>query len=453
MFWMGSDPVDEYFDDKSDFIVIDMRCGRVVGCMVDIHVYSSSTTLVRSSALLALLDAILWKYFNNTRQPFSILILGKVYYVITSPLDVTSFYSNTTTLSWDGFLNYTLHSFGVSPKRLEDLWARPEETTVVNPYCKCLIHLMQDLHKQHLLPDPTFGGLIKKYKASLRDITSWDELIDKHGLAASSARNPFSLYDLCAQVMIDATQLSLFDPILFAIDPTMTDDMRTFTDQLWKLMYDSPFLGFREIKALREKYTRAFSIYQRLPKEMRRKEAWIVTTLIDQYKQRNIHEDDIAAMLFMLHTALIEETSAVVSDNGDIDMGYLVERCPLLRSVYNEALRLRKRDLAFRKVETDTQVGDKVLKGGNFALVPMCQLHDDAGMFGADSDRFDARRFEERTELTSCASFKPYGGGKTYCPGRFFAMQEIFSFVAVMLNRYNAQLEFSSQTFPRMRAH
>lgn len=229
------------------------------------------------------------------------MILGKIYYVITSPIDATDFYSNTATLSWDGFLNHTLHAFGVSPKRLEVLWTRPAETTALNPQGKCLIHLTQDLYKQHLLPGHALKGLLEKYKVSLKALTSWEKLSEKHGVIASSPRNSFSLYDLCAQVMIDATQLSLFDPILFAIDPTMTENMRTFTDELWKLMYDSKVLNSRKIKMLREKYTRAFLIYQRLPKEMRREEAWIVTTLIDQYRQLGIHEDDSAAMLVMVY--------------------------------------------------------------------------------------------------------------------------------------------------------
>lgn len=101
--------------------------------------------------------------------------------------------------------------------------------------------------------------------------------------------------------MIDATQLSLFDPILFAIDPTMADKMRTFTDELWKLMYESPILDSKEIKALREQYTRVFQIHQRLPKDVRKEEAWIVTALIDEYRQRGIHEDDSAAMLVIVY--------------------------------------------------------------------------------------------------------------------------------------------------------
>lgn len=38
-------------------------------------------------------------------------------------------------------------------------------------------------------------------------------------------------------------------------------------------------------------------------------------------------------------------------------------------------------------------------------------------------------------------SYKPYGGGKAYCPGRFFAPQEIFGFVALLVHLFDIQLD------------
>ena len=121
---------------------------------------------------------------------------------------------------------------------------------------------------------------------------------------------------------------------------------------------------------------------------------------------------------------------------------------PLLRAVYHESLRLRKRDLAYRKVEHDTMIGGRRLRGGNFAMVPMCQLHDNEREFGADTATFSPRRFLNRKELTSSPSYKPYGGGKTYCPGRFFAMQEIFAFVALLIHRSNIRPAYPGQKMP-----
>ena len=110
---------------------------------------------------------------------------------------------------------------------------------------------------------------------------------------------------LCGDVLFDATQAALYDPVLFRIDPKMTDVMQTFTDELWKLLYPCPRIDAKEVKRLRAQYTRAFLTYMRLPKEARRDEAWLITTLIDQYKELNIDEDDAAAMLVMVYWASV----------------------------------------------------------------------------------------------------------------------------------------------------
>ena len=93
----------------------------------------------------------------------------------------------------------------------------------------------------------------------------------------------------------------LFAQILFAIDPNITKNMPKFTDELWKLMYPSKFIDSQSVAAIRAQYTRAFLIYQRLPKDLRRGEAWVVSTLIDQYRELGIDEEDSAAMLVMVY--------------------------------------------------------------------------------------------------------------------------------------------------------
>jgi hypothetical protein len=229
------------------------------------------------------------------------MVAGTKYYIITSPSDATEFYSNISTLSWDGFLNETLMGFGVDATRLDVLWKKPLATSAVNPAGKCLIHLTQDLYKQHLLPGPTFSTLIGKYKTAVNQLMSWEWVSSCYGLATAKKTDTISLYDFCSTTMIDATQMTLFDSILFAIDPNMTSKMRQFTDELWKLMYPSPFLDSKEVAAIREQYSKAFLIYQRLPKELRKGEAWVVSTLIDQYKELGINEHDSAAMLVMVY--------------------------------------------------------------------------------------------------------------------------------------------------------
>jgi hypothetical protein len=238
-----------------------------------------------------------------TREPFAISVAGSKYYVITSPEDVGEFYKNTSTLSWDGFLNETLATFGVASERLGVLWRIPEVPTLINPARKCLIHLTQDIYQQHLLPGPRFSTLTTKYKAALNQLLTWESLTSTFGLPVSSKTIQVSLYDLCALVLIEATQLTLFDPVLSKIDPTMTRNMRRFTDELWKLFYPSRWVKSGEVMAIREQYTRAFLEYQKIPQSRRKEESWVVSTLIDQYKQFAIDKQDSAAMLVMIYWA------------------------------------------------------------------------------------------------------------------------------------------------------
>ena len=93
-----------------------------------------------------------------------------------------------------------------------------------------------------------------------------------------------------------------------------------------------------------------------------------------------------------LHTSIQKETLPAVS-NEDLDMHHLANSCPLLRSVYYEVLQLRKRDLAFQKVEYNTELGNKCLHGGNFTIIPICQLHDNEDVFSFNALTFDPERF------------------------------------------------------------
>ena len=51
---------------------------------------------------------------------------------------------------------------------------------------------------------------------------TWEKLSSRYSLADVSEIRMVSLYDMCSNVMIDATQMTLFDNVLFQIDPTMT---------------------------------------------------------------------------------------------------------------------------------------------------------------------------------------------------------------------------------------
>ena len=52
-------------------------------------------------------------------------------------------------------------------------------------------------------------------------------------------------------------------------------------------------------------------------------------------------------------------------------------------------------------------------------------------------DEFHPERFLDKEDLTKCTSFKPFGGGVTYCSGRFIARREVLAFVALVISSYD----------------
>lgn len=79
--------------------------------------------------------------------------------------------------------------------------------------------------------------------------------------------------------------------------------------------------------------------------------------------------------------------------------------------------------------------------------MPYRQLHFDDAVFGPQVREFRPERFLDKVTSRS-PSFKPFGGGITYCSGRFIAKREVLAFLALALHRYDIKLMDSSIAVP-----
>lgn len=220
----------------------------------------------------------------------------------TSPADIRPFFANASALSLDGFLNQVLIGFGCVSERLHTLWQR-NQPSPTNPKGKSLIHLTEDLFKHHLLPGPNFDSLLSRYRGAIEELLPWNHLEAVYPTLTGKETEAISLYDLCSDFMINATQMVLFDPDLFAIDPEMTFELRAFTDEFWQLIYKSKFIDSTRVRQILAQYTKAFSTYLRLPPQTRNREACLIRTLLQTYSELGIHEEDQAAMMVMIYWA------------------------------------------------------------------------------------------------------------------------------------------------------
>ncbi len=143
-----------------------------------------------------------------------------------------------------------------------------------------------------------------------------------------------------------------------------------------------------------------------------------------------------------------------------IDISYLLTTCPRLEALFHEVLRISNSSASVRAVVAPTRLGSKVLRAGRKVLIPHRQLHNNQSVFGPNASSFDAERFLRQKDLSRNPSYRPFGGGSTYCPGRIVARQEIFAFVALALQRFEVGLTEApgdgegtgegTQAFPRL---
>ena len=150
---------------------------------------------------------------------------------------------------------------------------------------------------------------------------------------------------------------------------------------------------------------------------------------------------------------LRSEVSPAVHGN-DIDLDYLVNQCPYLDAVYKEVLRVTASSSSVRTVTAPTKMHGKTLSPGNVVLIPCRQLHFDEAAFRGNALQFVPERFLNNKELSHNPSFKPFGGGTTYCPGRFLAKREVVTFVALFLRRFEVSLRpLESQSELKLKEH
>jgi cytochrome P450 len=114
-----------------------------------------------------------------------------------------------------------------------------------------------------------------------------------------------------------------------------------------------------------------------------------------------------------------------------------LEGCPRLMAFYDGVLRLTTASASIRTIESTTTLGNVTLRPGGKVLLPFRQLHFNEKVFGSNADEFDPERFLRNKDLSKSSSFRPFGGGSTYCPGRYVARREVLVFIALAVCRFD----------------
>ncbi|KAF2432330.1 cytochrome P450 [Tothia fuscella] len=152
---------------------------------------------------------------------------------------------------------------------------------------------------------------------------------------------------------------------------------------------------------------------------------------------------------------ILEELKTAQLEDGSLNIQTLVS-LPLLQSLFQEVLRLYADVLVSRNITLDITLpiesGQSIfIEKGSVLIAPSWLGHYDSEAWHNEAhphDTFYAERF-----LTASSEGKqvftmngtngklfPFGGGKTICPGRVFAKQEVFAAVAMVLLNFKFEV-------------
>jgi cytochrome P450 len=186
-----------------------------------------------------------------------------------------------------------------------------------------------------------------------------------------------------------------------------------------------------------------------------------IPTLIWFFLNVFSNEDLVDRIRSEVESVLVTETNP---DDGrrtaTVDITRLEKECPTLYGCYRETLRKYSDLLGNRRVMADTTLRDPatgreyLLRKGINVQWPTIVTHQLPSVWGNDTHEFKPERFIDTPNLEEKkrrGAMIPFGGGRTLCPGRYFAQAENLAFVgaiAVGFDVEGATVPAASNAFP-----
>lgn len=427
------------------------------------------------------------QYIGNTNEPFTLTIAGERIYIVFAPDDVSAVYRNNTTLEFDTHVQDLFKSFDGSSDGIRKLRLpyHPTETdagkqnstsgsdigsdAIPPPQGSIGLHIRQS-YKQHLQPGEKLDIL------EVRIMQSFAKSLDSIREKCISQKNiTFSIAQLTRAALLDAGTAALYGDQLISISPDFITHFSNFDTNSWMLLYHYPAPLAGPCNKPKRKVLATLTDYFSLPPSSRTEVAPFLQIIEAEQRKISLDKKDIASSAFIFYWAInsnpwklafwvlsyilydsqlrakiLAETKPAIRPDaiGGVDINYLMTRCALLEATFNETLRLVAASTSIRNVIATTTIGSKTLLPGSRLLMPYRPMHFSSEIFGPDTDQFNPTRFVQNPELSKHPGFRPWGGGSTFCPGRFLAKREICAFIVAFLHRFDPQV-LKGESFPR----
>ncbi|KAF3034468.1 hypothetical protein E8E12_000782 [Didymella heteroderae] len=415
------------------------------------------------------------QYFQHSTGPFAMTIAGEKVYVATSAEDINAVWNSSKTLSLDVIAMEMFTLIGIPRRSREALFETHASARYNAGFAKPgnVQERVQDFHKQQLHNGPRLEALMsEKVVPGLVRFMDFSEPGHPAVTFRSGPEVTVSLFDLCVHAVIAEDTDAYFGMKLREMAPDIIEAFVDWEYTNWKFIMQMPAFLSKDMLRCKGTVVDAFKAYYMLPRSERPGASHFVTSLEDMLREAGLTEQDMAMFTFLHYWAFAGNTyklafwllvhlihsPALLSQIRDevlpavkqdsVDETHLAERCPALDSLSQEILRLTVATSLARVVMSPCAIGGKALVPGRKIMLPISALHHNTSTWGTLPSVLQPDRFMSNPKLAKSTSYRPWGGGPTMCPGRFFARRSVNALVAMLLARY--EIEVESDKLPEM---
>lgn len=400
------------------------------------------------------------RMFSPDARPVSLKLMGQRVYIVTASKDVSAVY-RAKSLSFSPLVLYGLGAvFDISQE------GRDRIAYEYNGPHSSLLDSVHPFYRGTLKEGPALNELITSFLECLRvELVKEDLKIN-----ASPEGMKVPLRDWARTVLGNASTVVMMGPQILEEEPNLLDYNWQFTSDFFTFVIGLPRFVMGRQNANREKLLGAFERVYRDSETKQNHAIWWVGKIQKMLIEAGTTAPrDIAAGTFSIWNALQANsnpvsfwlllqiatipgladrirksiTTAFDSNGKVIDVELLVND-PLLRSTFNETLRIYSCSMSTRLVMEETIIADYTFRKGAVVKCPIRPHHWDPEIWGPDVEEFVPDRFirEPGKGLMrgDAKLVRPFGGGASLCPGRFFASYEVLSFVGALLFKYDIKL-------------
>lgn len=253
------------------------------------------------------------KYFESTGEPFAITIGGQSIYILTSASDVEELYKNTTTLSWEFFIQDLYRWTGFSNKAIERLWQAPtEQQKSLNP-ARILSpnEMVAEYQRRQLRPGKNLENLARSVIDHIDGLLQWHNLsIGQTRIQRGPEKSlSLSLIEWTSHAFISSTTEKIWGRSIFKMDPSLLQTYTTWEKANWKYVFQIPRFLSRDMYSARDRLVDAFTAYFKLPRNQRADAAWFVPTAEAEMRDIGLDDRDLGRAHMLQHWAYVHSVS------------------------------------------------------------------------------------------------------------------------------------------------